>query len=97
MELVHLAYSVELCRRAGGDSWKDCVEVNGKLHDLAVLVLGKQSMVLLEWGAWWVPVSVWTIWRREKPLTAARIQTSDCATPKLVTALTQRERERLML
>jgi len=29
---------------------KDCVEVNGKLHDLAVLVLGKQSVVPLEWG-----------------------------------------------
>ena len=77
---MHLPYSVELCRRAGGDSWEDYVEVNGKLHDLAVLVLGKQSLVPLECGAWWVPVSVWTFRRREKPLAAARIQTSDCAT-----------------
>jgi hypothetical protein len=34
---------------------KDCVELNGKLHDLADLVLGTQSLVPLEWGAWWVP------------------------------------------
>ena len=67
---------------------KDCVEVNGKLHDLAVLVLGKQSLVPLEWGAWWVPESVWTFRRRGKPLAAAGIQTSDCATLNLVTVLT---------
>jgi hypothetical protein len=37
---------------------KDCVEVNGKLHDLAVVVLGKQSVVPLDWGAWWVCLDI---------------------------------------
>ena len=67
---------------------KDCVEVSGKLLDLAGLVLGKQSLVPLEWGAWWVQESAWTFWRRGKPLAAAGIQSSVCATPNLVTILT---------
>ena len=48
-------------------SWRrrveDCVEVNGKLHYLTVLLLGKQSLVPLEWGAWWVRESVRTFRR----------------------------------
>jgi hypothetical protein len=69
---------------------KDCVELIGKLHDLGVLVLRKQSVVPLEWGVWCVPECEWTFLRRGKPLAAAAagIQTSDCATPNLVTVLT---------
>jgi hypothetical protein len=49
------------------------MEVSGQLHAPGALLPGKGPPVSIGQEAGWAPKQVWTLWRRENPLTHAGI------------------------
>lgn len=64
------------------------MEASGELHALVILPPGKEPAVpgALEDG--WAPQLVWTIWRRGRSFSCAKIWSPDCLANSLVTVLT---------
>jgi len=51
------------------------MEASGQHHTLAILPMGEEPPLPIAWEADWAPESFWTIWKREKYLVSAGIQT----------------------
>lgn len=64
------------------------MEASGELHALVILPPGQEPAVPVALEDGWAPQLVWTIWRRGRYLSCARIWSPDCLARSVVTVLT---------